>query len=902
MKCQLTRILHSSLVLVLLLIVVISVAAPFCAKAQNAGGAAPVKIPGVKDRIDWPRFMARHDLVWESLPRQWHEGAFIGNGLQGAMIYGTNTEPLRWDIGRTDITHRGNRLPIGQMVLVPQGTIQSGTMRLDLWNAEAGGTLKTDRGDIQWRSFAHATTQFMVVELKTSPGERDCRWQWQPERADDPRKVFRKETIPDNEKNPDPVLSQDGDYNVCTQVLKNGDQFAGDHSTVWQEVTLAPAHRLLYLSVGMTRPFPQPGAPHGAYVAKQMIKRAVDTGMEGLEASHRNWWHRFYPASFVSVPDTRLESFYWIQMYKLASATRDYGMPIDLMGPWFRSTPWPAIWWNLNIQLTYWPVYAANHLELGESLTNALDRGLPNLIDNVPEAYRHDSAVIGRVSSYDLKGKAWKEIGNLTWAVHNYWLQYRYSMDETMLRERLFPLLRRSINYYLHLLKEGDDGKLHLPVAISPEYPVEAADTNYDLALLRWGCTTLLHTAARLKINDPLIPRWQDTLARLTPYPVDDKTGLMIGRGVPLAQSHRHFSHLLMIYPLRLMTWEQPAHRALIEQSLDHWIGFKGALQGYSYTGAAAISAGMGRREQAVKLLEQFLDSYVKPNTMYLEAGPVIETPLAGAASLQEILLQSWGDKIRVFPGVPDTWRDVTFHNMRAEGAFLVSAVRRNGKTQWVSVTSLAGEPCRVQTDITGPLQTGGSRGFKVQPLQNGIMSIDLRQGETVLLYPRGTRPDLTVAPVAAQPDRANFYGSRKVPALNPLADGSFDLPAARALIYGNDLFYEKTETKDNLGHWVNAADWAGWKVNVQRPGRFRVLATYAAPRGVDGGTFSIGVGPEKVTGKVQATGAFEKFQEFEIGTLSLKQTGPVEIEVRAVEKPTAALMNLQRVKLVPVR
>ena len=33
----------------------------------------------VQDKIDWPQFLSRHDLVWEELPKVWHEGAFIGN-------------------------------------------------------------------------------------------------------------------------------------------------------------------------------------------------------------------------------------------------------------------------------------------------------------------------------------------------------------------------------------------------------------------------------------------------------------------------------------------------------------------------------------------------------------------------------------------------------------------------------------------------------------------------------------------------------------------------------------------------------------------------------------------------------------------------------------------------------
>ena len=51
-------------------------------------------------------------------------------------------------------------------------------------------------------------------------------------------------------------------------------------------------------------------------------------------------------------------------MYKLASATRGDRALIDCTGPWLTLTPWPNAWWNLNVQLTYWPLNAANRLEL----------------------------------------------------------------------------------------------------------------------------------------------------------------------------------------------------------------------------------------------------------------------------------------------------------------------------------------------------------------------------------------------------------------------------------------------------------------------------------------------------------------------------------------------------------
>jgi len=202
-----------------------------------------------------------------------------------------------------------------------------------------------------------------------------------------------------------------------------------------------------------------------------------------------------------------------------------------------------------------------------------------------------------------------------------------------------------------------------------------------------------------------------------------------------------------MIYPLYEMNSDQPENRELIAKSLDHWLSDTAAFRGYSWTGASSICSMIGRRDDAVKYLHNFVDASGKyaaqPNTMYTEAGPVIETPLSAARSIQDLLIQSWGGTIRVFPGVPESWKDVTIDRMRTEGGFLVSASRRGGKLQWVRVESVAGEPYRI--DCFGRRK-----------------DLALKKGESVVLFPPGEPPPqdtVVVEPVAAQPDHINTFG-----------------------------------------------------------------------------------------------------------------------------------------------
>jgi hypothetical protein len=210
-----------------------------------------------------------------------------------------------------------------------------------------------------------------------------------------------------------------------------------------------------------------------------------------------------------------------------------------------------------------------------------------------------------------------------------------------------------------------------------------------------------------------------------------------------------------MIYPLYTMTLEQPENRELVVKSLKHWMGMPQRLAGYSYTGAASISALLGEGDEAVKYLNKLLDSKIPANTLYVEAGPCIETPLSAAASLNDMLLSSWGDRIRVFPGVPSSWKDVSFHNLRSQGAFLVSAARKDGKTQWVRVKSLAGEPCRIRPGLDGDLKST----VPMKRVEAGVFELDLRKGGEALLYTGSRIPSPVITPVAADPAKCNFYG-----------------------------------------------------------------------------------------------------------------------------------------------
>jgi hypothetical protein len=721
-------------------------------------------------KVDWSNFMSKQDMTFDTLTTYWDEGMFLGNGLLGTMIYMEDSASLRFEMGRTDITdHRPDfgsyygtcRLPIGQFVLKPVGKIKKMHFRLDLWNAEAKGTIVTDQGSIQLQIIVAARQDMMVLKAVTSGKENAFSWDFAPEKSESPRLKKDKNPPEGYRPNPDPIISKEGNINTCYQPLLAG----GGYTTAWQDMT-NNNKRTIYFTI--TKGYQTDNSRAKAVTE---INQASHQSFQDLVKAHRKWWHQIYQQSFISIPDRRLESFWWIQQYKMIAATRPDALPIDLMGPWYRHTPWPKYWWNLNAQLTYYPFLSSNRIARMMPLFRAINKNLPNLINNVPEQYRYNAAALGRSSSLDMKrsvevtkeddGKGSPsslEMADLPWLLNLYWEAYRYTMNDS-LEQTLFPVLKRSINYYLDVLKKGPDGKLHLPYSYSPEYPGGITrDCNYDLSCLRWGCETLLKINSNLELHDSLATRWQSVLQNLTPYPTDSN-GLMIGRDVSFKVSHRHYSHLLMIYPLHLMSWRSPKDRPLIERSLKHWQSMPKAWRGYSYSGSAAIYATMGDGDEALRRLDTLMNKFIKPNTMYIEAGPVIETPLSAVTTMNEMLLQSWGGILDIFPAVPTSWKAVSFYHLRGEGAFLLSAVRKNGETQFIRIKSLAGSPCMVKADLGKNFKVKSSREIAVKKKAGGLLEIALKKGDEITLYRGSYQGDFSITPVNVTKGENNSWG-----------------------------------------------------------------------------------------------------------------------------------------------
>ncbi|MFD0447152.1 glycoside hydrolase family 95-like protein [Streptomyces indonesiensis] len=230
-----------------------------------------------------------------------------------------------------------------------------------------------------------------------------------------------------------------------------------------------------------------------------------------------------------------------------------------------------------------------------------------------------------------------------------------------------------------------------------------------------------------------------------------DATGIMIGAGKPLTESHRHFSHMLWLYPLHELDWDRPADRDIMRTTFDHWVKDRSLWAGYSYAVASSMASRMERPEEALDHLTFLIggnkvnNAWITPNTMYVEGGNLAtESPLTAAQSVLEMAVQSHNGVVRVFPSVSRRWPDLSVQSLRTQGAFLVDADRSAGSTRWVRVHSEAGAPLVLHHGIPGPIDVRDHRGrpLHYRTTGPGRIEIPLARDETALITPRGHRPD----------------------------------------------------------------------------------------------------------------------------------------------------------------
>lgn len=691
--------------------------------------------------------LEENNLCFDKTISNWDEAIPIGNGLCGALIWGSS-DALRFSLDRGDIwdttpfegvsspeftygnmvrfAKKGDineirrvfdapynhplpsKLPAGKLIFDFK-RVKNVCSHLDLSCAQA--TITID--EIVLKSYMSATKKCGMISVNLPLSEFDFK-------IENPEYAVKSEqengvTVMCNANStslkklayPAPIVENSGTYSCFVQNINKNFSYG---VFVKAKEICGQTELCFYVATSLD-------GVSWRQDADLLLDDMLRAGYDAEFSRHKAWWHEYWGESSVSLPDSLFEKNWYLSHYFLAACSKKGCYPMPLQGVWTADNgalpPWKGDYHHdLNTQMSYYSYLKANHISQGESFIDYL-WSMKDCAQNFAKSfYNSDGICMPSTTSLDgapLGGWGMYSLSptNQLWLCQAFERHYRFTGDDVFLREKAYIYLAETAKFILCLLKEKD-GLLFLPISSSPEIHDDeigsfvTPNSNYDLSMMRYLFATLADFSCKLNNGDEA--KWQATLSKLPPLAMDENGVLKISPDESLEQSHRHFSHAMAIHPLRLITYQDEKDKRIVDATIldlerlgtGFWVGF-------SFTWMAELYTVQKNGEGAAFQLEIFWRNHCSQNGFHLNGDfqnrgtstfhyrPfTLEANMCAADALAEMLLQSENSTLELFPAVPAGWKrkELSFESLRAEHGLLVSASMENFR-----VTSLTLQP-----------------------------------------------------------------------------------------------------------------------------------------------------------------------------------------------------------------
>ncbi|WP_370861557.1 glycosyl hydrolase family 95 catalytic domain-containing protein [Parabacteroides faecis] len=453
-----------------------------------------------------------------------------------------------------------------------------------------------------------------------------------------------------------------------------------------------------------------------------VIKRVEDcsfTHLNEIEKHHQEWWKDYWQKSFVSIPDSVIEKQYYLSLYGMASCSRDKDFPPSIFGTWItRERPnWNGDYHlNYNHMAPYYGLYSSNRIEqadpyympmlaqiargnyYSEKVTGISDGILlpvgagPLGIETTRRSPFMDTYFKGWINGklVEDEGFFMGQKSNSSYAVVNMSMQFYRTWDKEYTR-KVYPFVKGVAAFWeKYLTLEGDRYVIYNDAI--HEGTVGTMNPILSLGLVRMVMQTVSDMSSFLGVDEDKREQWAFIKDHMSDYPLQERNGKTVFRYTEKGTDWWGDNTLGIqhIYPVGQIGLNsdpqllQIAHNTVDE--MRRWSDFNGTNSFFP----AAVRIGYDPDSILVHLNAYSRHTY--PNGFQLDNPHGIENWSTVPNTINEMLCMGHQDIVRVFPVWPRE-KDASFHQIRVEGAFLVSAELKNKEVTSLTIVSEQGRP-----------------------------------------------------------------------------------------------------------------------------------------------------------------------------------------------------------------
>ena len=446
--------------------------------------------------------------------------------------------------------------------------------------------------------------------------------------------------------------------------------------------------------------------------------------------------------------------------YLLACSSANGELPAHLQGKWNEDVH-PA-WFcdyhlNINVQMNYWPAEVTGMGGCTGALLRYIERMVPHARQAAADLYGCGGVYFPQTS--DAWARATPEhhgwgtwTGAAAWLAQHVWWRYEFTRDAEYLAARSYPFLKLVGEFYEDYLVPGPDGRLAIVPSQSPENRFVESGEELPVSLcvnaamdveLAWDLLThLLRAAEILGVDAEKRTRWAKIRDQLPPLKVGSK-GQLLEWGEELTEAepgHRHFSHLLALYPgEQICPRRTPELAAAARRSLELRLAAGGGHTGWSRALTACLWARLGEGDKAFKHLSHLVCDFATASLLDLHPPRIfqIDGNLGGVAAVAEMLLGSYRGELHFLPALPQVWPDGRVVGLRARGGFRVDIEWRGRTFRQATIVPAVDGPCHI-VDGDGLYEVRSADGSAVETRREGeLLVFDARAAACYVCAPR---------------------------------------------------------------------------------------------------------------------------------------------------------------------